>query len=305
MKVAMVTRDLNFGIGAHTKQLVKELRNQGVEVNVHLGKGNYRTNVLVEKVSKRNDYAVVHVQGSPFGAFGSARVPRTVTVHSLLSTELLYEKKLNYKIGLYFERATLAMASKIIAVSDVVRSELLELHVPEEKIAVIPNAIDVDEFCIDVPKERPAFVFTCGRNVKRKDFETFKRACEIAQVPFRISHGELSREETIRTFMKASVFVMPSLYEPFGIVLLEAMAAKTPVISSDIPAVQGLVIQNQTGLLFEKGSVDDLVESLLCMLSSEELRAQLAENAFEHIKKNFNWKDVAKKTIEVYEEVLQ
>jgi len=300
----MITRDLKFGIGIHTTQLVKHLRNSGIEVDIYLGKGNYRTNTLVEKVSRKKTYDLIHVQGTPFGAFGIRIVPMVVTVHSLLRTELKYEKKLSYRLGIPFEEATLRKAKKIIAVSNVVKDELIQLyHVPEEKIVVIPNAIDVEEFDDDVDVKFP-FVFSCGRNVKRKNFSVVKKACELLHVPYVIEHGSLSRKALIHTYKTASVFVMPSLYESFGMVVLEAMASKTPVIASDIPAMNGIVINYETGILFNPKNVEELKAKIDFVMSHSQLSESLSENAYNHVKRNFNWKKTINKTIKTYEEVI-
>lgn len=298
----MVVRDLDFGIGAHTIGLVNHLRQKGIEVDIHKGKGDLRTNAIPKTLK---GYDVIHVQGSCFGASGSKTTPMVTTVHTLLKTEWKYEKKLSYKLGRPYEDLTLSKSNHIVAVSGIIKTELEESYkVKEEKITVVPNGIDVTEFdeFEDVDRN-PVFVMSCGRDIKRKDFKTLKDACKKCGVPLQLFHGELTRPELIQKYKEASVFVCPSLYESFGYFIAEAMASKCPVICSDIEAFYPFVFSGDTGLMFRRGDVDDLSLKLKYLLWHEELRQKIAKNAYEWIKEAFNWKEVVEKTIQVYEEV--
>lgn len=298
----MVTRDLDWGIGFHIRQLVDNLIMEGLDVEVHLGGGNFST-ALIPKRLKCCD--VIHVQGSPFGSAGNDKIPMVTTVHSLLKTEWKYEKKISYKLGVFFENLTLAKSRRIIAVSDLVKDELADKYnTPIQKISVIPNAIDLAKFENPSGVDRLSdLVMSCGRKAKRKGFKTLQKACKSADVRLQTFHGELSREELVRKYKEATIFVCASLYETFGFSVAEAMACRCPVISSNIPGVSGLVFGGKTGLLFKPGDAEQLRCRILYLLWNKDLRRRLAENAYMHIKNNFNWREVTKRTIKVYEEV--
>lgn len=300
----MVTRDLNFGIGTHVKSLVEHLEALGVDVEIVVGKGNFRTNRIPKKF-KKGEYDVIHVQGSCFGAFGKTDIPRVTTVHSLLKTEWRYEKRLIFAFGRTFEDKTLKKSDRIIAVSEILKDELARDYRIKDNVTVISNAVDVSEFNAYPDFERnPIFVFGCGRNVKRKDFDTLKKACKLSRIPLRIFHGEVSRNHMIEFYKKATVFVSSSLYETFGFTIAEAMACKCPVISSDIEAIKDLVIDGVTGLLFRRGDAEDLASKIKFLLWNWQLRERLAQNAYKRIKTTYNWEKVAKQTLQVYEEMV-
>jgi len=298
----MVTRDLRWGIGYHTWKLVEHLQRFGVRVSVFIGGGNLATCRLVKRI---RGYDLIHVQGSPFGAFGNPEIPIIVTVHTLLKTEFKYQKDLKFLVGRMFERKTLEKAEKIIAVNQVLVDELVrDYHVAKDKIYHIPNGIDSQDF--DPPNfgEREDFVMSCGRKVKRKGFDTLQKACEKLKVPLRIYHGELSRRELIKQYKRAAVFVCPSLYETGPLTVMEAMACGCPVICSAIPSVNGLVVDGVTGLLFRVGDVEDLANRIDYLMINESLARRLAQTAYNHVVENFNVEGMAKQTLKIYEELI-
>jgi len=308
MRVAMICREMNWGIGTHTHGLVKYLRRIGVEVDVHVGRSNLGTNRLVKNLKPR--YDVIHIQGSPFGAFDSRGVnrktPRVVTVHTLLKTEWKYEKKLSYLLGQMFERQTLKRADRIIIVNMILVEELRKYKLNlQDKTVYIPNGVDPEEFGKPYFYPRDEYVMSCGRNVKRKDFKTLKRACLMINTPLRIFHGELSRKELIREYKTAAMFVCTSKYETGPLTVMEAMSCGCPVICSSIPAVNGLVVDGVTGLLFKVGDAEDLTNRISYLQVNELFARKLAVNAYEHVIRNYNFMDIAKQTLKVYEEVIK
>ena len=76
------------------------------------------------------------------------------------------------------------------------------------------------------------------------------------------------------------------------------------MICSAISAIKGVIIDGKTGLLFRTGDIEDLVKKMQYLLWNEPLKQKLTENAYNHVKTNFNWEKVAKQTIAVYEELL-
>ena len=305
MKVAMIARDLQFGIGIHTFQLTRALRNQGVEVDIYTGRGNnLETNLVPLRIS--DNYDVIHIQGSPFGAFKNHNTPRVTTVHTTLIREWEFEKKIEFFFGKLFEATTFLRADKVIVVNEILRQELEEAYrVPSDKIVCVPNAVDVSEFDKFPEGNRASFVISCGRNIRRKDFPTLTWACKKAKIPLKLFHGNASRVELINAYKNASVFVCSSLYETGPITVLEAMASRCPVVCSNIPAVKDLVTDGKTGLLFKAGDVDDLVWNIQFLMEYPARREEMVETAYEHIKTKYNWENVAKKTIQVYEEVIE
>ena len=102
----------------------------------------------------------------------------------------------------------------------------------------------------------------------------------------------------------ASVAVFPSLYEPFGIVALEAMALGTPVIASAVGGLNEIVIDGYNGIKITPGSAYELAEAILKIIDNPSLSKKFVENAKNFIK-NFTWEKAAEETIKLYEEVIR
>lgn len=103
-------------------------------------------------------------------------------------------------------------------------------------------------------------------------------------------------------YNQASCLVQPSLYEGFGLPVLEAMACGTPVIVSDrasLPEIAG-----DAALVFAAESSPDLEKRILEMMQNDEIRAGLAEKGIERARQ-FSWKKMAEQTVEVYREVMR
>jgi alpha-maltose-1-phosphate synthase len=128
----------------------------------------------------------------------------------------------------------------------------------------------------------------------------------------------VSKEEAIGLYSLASVFVCPSVYEPFGIINLEAMACRTPVVASAVGGIKEVVVHEKTGLLvafdpvseknFEPRDPEqfskDLASSVNSLLSSPERRKSMSEEGRKRVENHFSWRSIARQTSEFYEEVL-
>jgi D-inositol-3-phosphate glycosyltransferase len=105
-------------------------------------------------------------------------------------------------------------------------------------------------------------------------------------------------------YSAAEVCVVPSHYESFGLVALEAMACGTPVIASRVGGLQQTVEDGVTGFLVPAGDEDALAQKLWLILSDGGLRQRLAANAC-HKAQQYTWQRVASRIVEVYEELWQ
>ncbi len=112
-------------------------------------------------------------------------------------------------------------------------------------------------------------------------------------------------DETLRLLYKISdVAVFPSLYEPFGIVALEAMAARLPVVVSDVGGLAEIVKHDETGVTVYPDNSDSLSWGILKILMNPKYASKLARNAHEVIISRNDWDFLAEKTAETYAKVL-
>jgi len=127
----------------------------------------------------------------------------------------------------------------------------------------------------------------------------------------------LSRDHIVVLYSHASLFVCPSVYEPFGIINLEAMACNTPVVASAVGGIREVVVPDQTGLLvdfkpgdnFEPKSPEQFSRDLAAAINQlmalpEKLKAMGMESR-KRVEQHFSWRTIARQTLEYYREVSE
>jgi glycosyltransferase involved in cell wall biosynthesis len=116
--------------------------------------------------------------------------------------------------------------------------------------------------------------------------------------------GTLKDDALKAAYDCADVFVLPSIQEGQGIVLLEAQASGKPVVAFDIGGVNEAVKDKETGLLVRRGSTEELADALLRLLADKLLREKMGANGRRFVTENFTWDICAQKMMQVYREAL-
>lgn len=114
--------------------------------------------------------------------------------------------------------------------------------------------------------------------------------------------GYVSDEELICLYNLADIFVYPSLYEGFALPALEAMACRTPVITSNTSSLPEVV--EDAAIQVDPLDAEQLADAIYKVLINKELQTQMAKKGFERVKK-FSWEKTVKRVIKVYEEVVK
>lgn len=112
--------------------------------------------------------------------------------------------------------------------------------------------------------------------------------------------GPVPKDEVLRYYLSASVFVIPSYHEGLATVLLEAMACGDAVVATDVRGNSDVVVSGKTGLLVPKKEPIALANAIICLLENPDLRERLAENARKLIEEEFTWEKVADRVVEAY-----
>lgn len=105
--------------------------------------------------------------------------------------------------------------------------------------------------------------------------------------------GRVSRQQLSELYSRASLFVMPSLFEPFGLVFLEAMEHKLPCIGSDRCAMPEIIVDGETGSIVPAGDASALAEKMLYLLRRPETMRRMGERGRERVRRLFTWEAVA------------
>ncbi len=128
---------------------------------------------------------------------------------------------------------------------------------------------------------------------------------ELGMNDFTTFTGRLSQEILPSYYAAADVCVVPSHYEPFGLVAIEAMASYTPVVASDVGGLQFTVIPEETGLLAPPQNVDAFATAIDRIISSSQWRDKLGQGARKRVETTFSWDGVASQLGELYTQLLQ
>ena len=117
--------------------------------------------------------------------------------------------------------------------------------------------------------------------------------------------GYVDDNELKKLYNIADVVCIPSLYEPFGIVALEAMAAKVPVVTSDTGGLRDFVQNMVNGITTYAGDSGSLAWGLLEVLRNPQLAKNIVDEAFARVSKIYNWKVIAQQTGKIYTEIIE
>lgn len=271
---------------------------------------------------------IVHVHGAHELTFIVKRVEPST---NLLFTCHGYNSEypfLDYKLSAFFNNK---YSNKVIAVSEYEKRNLVKGGILEDKVIVIHNGIRENDEKRDLPLKIDGFIIgTCARLTKKKGinylidaFQKVRLYCKdihlvvIGDGEERANLERLVKKENkdfvhfIGNLKEASpyfhnfhLFVLPSLNEPFGIVILEAMSQKIPVIATKVGGIPEIIVDGESGFLIPPRNSEKLAEAILNLIQNEELRNKLGENGYIRFKENFTIEKMVEKTISVYEEIL-
>lgn len=116
--------------------------------------------------------------------------------------------------------------------------------------------------------------------------------------------GFMDEETLVRLQKTADVSVVPSLFEPFGIVALEAMAAKSPVVVSDTGGLSEIVDHDTSGVKVYPNNPESLAWGITKVLLDSAYASRIRENAYRKVQEKYDWEKIAQQTKRIYEGVL-
>lgn len=129
----------------------------------------------------------------------------------------------------------------------------------------------------------------------------------------------VSREEAIALYSQAAVFCCPSIYEPFGIINLEAMACNTPVVASAVGGIKEVVVNGETGFLVDPDLSDEpphdpkdpdafaarMADAINTLIRDPSLAKQMGQAGRQRVEKHFSWQSIALQTKELYARLIE
>ncbi|MHA1586789.1 MAG: glycosyltransferase family 4 protein [Candidatus Heimdallarchaeota archaeon] len=168
--------------------------------------------------------------------------------------------------------------------------------VPEKGVNVLLGAVK------PVLEKMPNTKFVvAGEGWHRNELQRITKELNIEEKV--LFTGYLPEEDFLAYFNVSDILVVPSTYEPFGIVALEGMATETPIIVSDVGGLSEIVDHQWTGMKVPADNSQALADSIIELLTNETLRTRIVSNAIDKLKHVYDWSIIADHTIKVYQNV--
>ena len=241
------------------------------------------------------------------------------------------------------EGETAKNATLIVTISKYSLEKMLKYYgVDKVKVRIVPNGVNPEKFkpledqgavkrqfglddkpCVLfvgslIPRKGLPFLVEAAKKIVKEQADT--KFVIVGEGPLRnqltsyLENANLSGNFTFLNNIKedalpavyncADVFVLPSIQEGQGIVLLEAQASAKPVVAFNVGGVNEAVRNGETGLLVKRGSSDELADALLKLLSNKSLRENMGANGRRFVTGNFTWDICAQRMLAVYGEAL-
>ncbi|PYN35206.1 MAG: glycogen synthase [Candidatus Rokuibacteriota bacterium] len=270
------------------------------------------------------------------------RIPLVVTLHSMEPLRPWKADQLStgYLLSTWIEKTAVEAADRVIAVSATMREDILaHFRVDPSKVIVIHNGIDPERFrptdkrdALDGFGVRTPYVLFVGRITDQKGiFHLLEAATRLPpgvqvvlcasapdtpEIEARLRRAVSAHPNVVwinemvphdvvtQLYSHAAVFACPSVYEPFGLINLEAMACETPVVASAVGGILEVVVDGETGLLVEPARPDVLAEALTRVLANPALGRSMGRAGRRRVETRFSWSSVAERTEQVYSDAI-
>ena len=112
------------------------------------------------------------------------------------------------------------------------------------------------------------------------------------------------RSDLPKFYAACDVFVLPSVYEAMGMVLVEAMSAGKPLIGSKVGGIPEIIKEGKNGLLFEPMNFKKLAEMILILMEDEKLRSKMGKSSRKMAEDFFSWENISKKVYKIYKNII-
>ncbi|MGY5141449.1 MAG: glycosyltransferase family 4 protein [Nitrosopumilus sp.] len=322
------------GIAQHVTGLTNYLKSKNHIVEIISSKNSFTIPVkglknpsfmlsssLKAKFKKNSD--IVHAHNIPSAkAMKNASGKKILSIHGIYSQQIenLHNKTIS-KIATNFEKDALSWADAITVVSKDAYEHYKKLGF---NVYHIPNAIDINSLPQKSIRKYKKQIIFAGRLSPEKGMDVLLELAEILPLDIHLLilgsgpkdfmknfsrsniHylGYVPKDETISLIRGSDILIQPSLFEGISSSILEAMACRVPVITTNVGGNKEIIEHNKTGILLETNSSEKLLEEILYLFANPTQKNNLIKNAFDVVK-NFDWSNVGQLYENLYEDLVK
>lgn len=313
----------------------KEIEDAGISI-WDLGltfKFNLMGVIELIKLIKERKYNIIHVHLFPadiFSALASLFLPKDIVW--IFSEHGAYNRRRTLKIFKILDNFTYSRYSNIVCVSKQVELALLN-WIPSNKgkTKVIPNAVPIPKFLNPCSVKTYDILFV-GRLTKQKSVEILLKAIKILKNKHSgnlkiaiVGDGELKenlnnltvelgvnrevkflgvRKDVKELMVSSKIFVLPSRWEGFGIVIIEAMSNMLPVIATNVGGIPELIENGKDGILVPPENPKALARAINSLLENEELQKKLSQTAYKKVREKYSIDTYSVRMLDFYKSLV-
>ena len=288
----------------------------------------------IKKIIEKENYDIIHVHlfpASAFVALSSLFLKKSIIY--LFTLHNTFNRRRSIKIFKIIDGLIYNRYAKIICISKQVQNSLIK-WVPKikEKIEIIPDGIPMNSKSNDNPLMKKYDALFVGRLVQQKGVNFLLEAVNILQKKYKkiirvavVGEGPLKKElikiceelkikdsveflgfqRDVDQIMRSSrVLVLPSLWEGFGLVLLEAMKNKLPIIATNVGGIPEIITDGHEGILVPKENPKILANSINRLLENSKLRNQFIQNAYKKVQNHYSIEKYTHNMFNLYSKMM-
>lgn len=290
---------------------------------------------LVKMLLKENNIDLIYCHGPLLeGRFGidmkkEFKIPVVIIEHSITNIKNSIKRKQNYE-------RILNECDRFITVSKVQKKVIVDNFIVNKCIDVVLNGFELSKINVEYTtnKNNKLKLITVAFLEERKGYFTLLKALKkFKQYGNRdfihiiigdgsqrekikdmineydleencIMMGILSHDKVIKEMLNSDIFVLPSYNESFGIVYLEAMNCKLPIIGTMNEGISDIIVDGENGLLINQGDVDELEKKIELLANDDKKRKKIGENGY-NTAKNITWENNSLKLKQIFQEVIK
>jgi len=288
----------------------------------------------IKKIIERENYDIVHVHlfpASAIVALSSLFLPNHIRY--LLTEHSTINRRRSIQIFKIIDGLVYNRYAKIICISKQVQNSLIKwLPKIKEKIEIIPNGIPMNSKSNNSPIIKKYDALFVGRLIHQKGINFLLEAVSILQKKYKkiirvaiVGDGPLKKalikmceeleikdsveflgfQRDVDQIMRFSrVLVLPSRWEGFGLVLLEAMKNKLPIIATNVGGIPEIITNGHEGKLVPKENPKILANSINGVLENSELRNQFIQNAYKKVQNHYSIENYAHNMFNLYSKMM-